>query len=128
MSTTLYNSIPDDFRTYVREPLDDSHLDGRNYSLRITNEMEHSRGIAWTGEIRCDGKIVAVVENAGDGGCHYYIVVDDRLWEQFADDAQIAYGDSGESKDSLVQFIDVVSYVYGSGLGMRARLSDAESL
>jgi hypothetical protein len=108
MSTNLYNSIPEEFRMYVQEPLEDSHLTKRAYTLRITNEMEHSRGIAWTGELRTGDSPVAIVENAGHGGCNDYIVVDEGKWETFATDAYVAYGNRGESKDSLIQFIDVL--------------------
>ena len=111
MSKNNYNSIPEEFRMYVQEPLDDSHLDGRQYALKVISEMEHSRGIAWVGNLMAGDKIVATVENAGHGGCHDYLVIDDFLWETFVEDAYTAYGNKGESKDSLVQLIDVLTVV-----------------
>lgn len=111
MSTINYNSIPDEFRMYVQEPLDDSVLDGRDYRLKITAEMEHSRGIAWVGTLMAGDKIVATVENAGHGGANDYIVVNDYLWEAFVEDAYTAYGNRGEAKDSFVQLIDVLTAV-----------------
>jgi len=107
----LYEALPDDLRIYAQKPLEQSHLVGRKYNLRITNEMEHSRGVAWVGELRSGKKLFAVVENAGNGGCNDYVVKDDALWHTFCMDAYIAYGNSSESKDSLVQLIDIASVV-----------------
>lgn len=111
MSKDNYSRIPEELRMYVEEPLEDSHLDGRQYALKIISEMEHSRGIAWVGNLMAGDTIVATVENAGHGGCHDYIVINDSLWGTFVEDAHIAYGTSGEPKDSLIQLIDVLTAV-----------------
>jgi len=96
---------------YVQQPLDDSMLDERKYSLKITDEMEHSRGIAWVGSLTAGDKIIATVENAGHGGANDYIIANDSLWDVFVEDAYTAYGNRGEAKDSLVQLIDVLTAV-----------------
>lgn len=109
MSTTLYDSIPEDLRVFVQPPLDDSHLTERKYRLRITQEMEHSRGIAWTGQLMAGDTVVAVVENAGYGGANDYVIKEHDSWGTFADDAYKAYGNNSQAKDSLIQFIDVMT-------------------
>ena len=106
---TLYETIPDELRVYAQKPEDETHLAERRYALRITEELEHSHGVMWVGNLTTDGKIIAVVENAGRGGCNEYIIKDEDLWLTFAEDAYRAYGNSSESKDALVQLIDVLS-------------------
>lgn len=106
-----YDSLPDDLRFYAQKPLDESHLGGRDYTMRITKEMEHSRGVAWTANLYLVGKLFAVVENMGNGGCNDYVVKNEDLWDTFCEDAYLAYGNRGESKDALVQLIDLISSV-----------------
>lgn len=106
---SLYETIPDYLRVYTQKPIEESHLAGRNYSVIIVDELEHSHGVAWVGHIMSGKKLVAVVENAGRGGCNDYIVKDEKLWHTFAMDAYVAFGNSSEAKDTLVQFIDLLS-------------------
>ena len=108
MSTALYESIADEWRVYVQKPEQDEHIGGRGYTLTITQEMEHSRGVAWVGELKAKGKLFAIVENAGNGGCNDYVVKDEKLWHTFAIDAYLAFGNNSEAKDALVQFVDVL--------------------
>lgn len=106
---SLYETIPDYLREFVRKPITESHLDGRGYKMKITGELEHSHGIMWVGELYMVGKLFAIVENAGRGGCNDYTIKNDDLWDTFCEDAYTAYGNSSESKDELVQFIDLIS-------------------
>lgn len=106
---SIYTSIKEDLRVYVQEPKAEDHLGERKYALKIVEEMEHSRGVAWVGHLTSHGKLVAIVENAGRGGCNDYVVKSKTLWALFCDDAYKAYGNSSESKDALVQLIDIVS-------------------
>lgn len=105
----LYESIPEDLRIYVQKPKEESHLRKRAYALRITSEMEHSHGIAWVANLMRDNTVIAVVENAGRGGCNDYIIKDEKLWHTFSMDAYVAYGNNSEAKDALVQLIDVAT-------------------
>jgi len=106
---SIYESINEDLRIYVQKPLEESHLPCRKYWLKIVDSLEHSHGIMWVGHIMSDKKLVAVVENAGRGGCNYYTIKNEKLWHTFSMDAYIAYGNNSEAKDALVQLIDVAT-------------------
>lgn len=108
VTTTLYDSIADEWRMYVQKPERDEHIGGRGYTLTIIDEMEHSRGIAWTGELRAKNQLFAIVENLGYGGCNNYTIKDEKLWHTFAMDAYVAFGNNSEAKDALVQFVDIL--------------------
>lgn len=104
-----YDKISDDLKQYVVKPESDEHLQARKYRLQILSQMEHSHGIAWSAMLLSDNKPFVQVENMGTGGCNYYSIINDEIFDIFAEDAYTAYGNSGESKDSLCQYIDILT-------------------
>lgn len=46
------------------------------YTMKTTQVLEHSRGIAWTADLLCDGTKIGVIEQEGNGGADYVLIGD----------------------------------------------------
>ena len=55
------------------------------YTMRTTAVMEHSRGIAWTANLRVGDVVIGTIEQAGDGGADRVFInglTQRQIWEK----------------------------------------------
>ena len=102
----IMQEIPQVFHEYIR-PI---HAEpDAGYRFRLKDEMEHSRGVAWTGEIWYNETLVAIADNQGNGGPNNYEVKDELGFARFQRESRRVYPVSAESDDEFVQLLDILS-------------------
>lgn len=72
------------------------------YSFVDTGMVETIHGVAWSGEIWYKGYRIAVVSNAGQGGCNDYEWLNDTEYAWFMSHANALYKDLFEPLDAFV--------------------------
>lgn len=79
------------------------------YELSNVKEFKMRNGIAWTGNLKLDGKKVAVVECHGDGGCYSYHFEKPVDRADFLDAVKEAYAGRtmlDVEEDCFINFLD----------------------
>ena len=106
-----YDTLSTDLQALISKPKNEKDL--KNISLIITGNVETSRGICWTADLKIDGKTVATVENEGNGGCNRYSPKNKSLYSELVETAKLAYPKNPEPLDTLVAYLDVMSSFEG---------------
>lgn len=78
------------------------------YRLRITEQMETHSGIAWIGALYLNGRVVAPVEDRGDGGAPFVRFADCDDRDAFATAIADAYSDRElwSAEESFIAWLD----------------------
>ena len=75
------------------------------YSFVDTGMVETISGVAWSGEIRFKGRLIAQVSNSGQGGCNDYVWANGTEEAWFRSFARAYAGEAFEPEDA---FVDVL--------------------
>ena len=102
-----YAKLSPAMKTLISKPKNEKALAG--YSLGISESMEHSRGVSWTGVIKLNGVVIADVENHGDGGSNIYQPIIKDEYDKLIKLAEKAYPNNYEKLDTLVAYLDVIT-------------------
>lgn len=102
-----YNELPANLKEMIDKPLNEKQLTG--YALRVTDCMEHSRGVSWVGVVTYNGQIITTVENTGVGGDNDYKPKNKSQYNKLVALAKTSYPDDSESLDVLIGYLDIIS-------------------
>lgn len=102
-----YAKLSPAMKTLISKPKNEKALAG--YSLEVSESIEHSRGISWTGVIKLNGAVIADVENHGDGGSNIYQPIVKDEYDKLIKLAEKAYPNNYEKLDALVGYLDVIT-------------------
>jgi len=102
-----YAKLSPAIKALISKPKNEKALAG--YSMEVSQSMEHSRGVSWTGVVKLDGAVIANVENHGDGGCNIYQPVVKDEYDKLIKLAEQVYPNNYEKLDALVGYLDVIT-------------------
>lgn len=102
-----YAKLSPAIKALISKPKNEKALAG--YSMEVSESMEHSRGVSWTGVIKLNGVVIADVENHGDGGCNIYQPIVKDEYDKLIKLAEQAYPNNYEKLDALVGYLDVIT-------------------
>jgi hypothetical protein len=102
-----YAKLSPAIKALISKPKNEKALAG--YSMEVSQSMEHSRGVSWTGVIKLNGAVIADVENHGDGGCNVYKPIIKDEYDKLIKLAEQTYPNNYEKLDALVGYLDVIT-------------------
>lgn len=76
------------------------------YTLELSDQMETSRGVAWTGVLYRDGSAVGTVEDDGNGGAPYVHIDTPEERALWSATIQAAYPANSMGEEDFIAHLD----------------------